>query len=726
MESVHATPVARRRFLKFAAMTAAGAVVTACSGNAPSQSSQPTQAAGATAAPASSSGAAPSPTAAKITVSEAQSTVAPTAAAATTPAAGAAASASPAANATAAPKSYKEAPELAALVKAGSLPPVEQRLPDNPRVITPLGQVGQYGGTWHRAYSGLSDRWGPTKLMEDHQTRWWAPDPNTIQVVPNFSEKWEQSSDATEFTFHFRKGLKWSDGKEVTTDDSKFWYEDMELNKDLKPTPDGVIYQKTKDGYQVAQASFPDKYTVKIKYADPFPLLPIIMAKSGGGLLAMPSFVAPSHYLKQFHAKYTDQSKLDALAKQKGLTSWTDLWGKAGDWQGPIAFWLLNPDLPVVTAWKIKTPPPKDPMVMVRNPYYWQVDTEGNQLPYIGQINHALFQNTQVLNLWIASAKIDAQTRHLSAGDWTFYKENEKKGNYKTLRWRAASTNCYYVSLNAPDPVLAKLFDQADFRQALNLAINRDELNQVVWNGLGTARQYSPVRGSPSYDEEMSKMWTKYDPKAANNLLDKLGLKMGSNGVRLRPDGKPLEFVMEHTALQGSPDIDAHNLVQKYWAAIGVKIDLKYDERALYEQQVHNAAVTSTAGFGWDRSSVVKADPGRFLGTIDDGPWAPAYGHWYAKSPYKQIEPPKDHPIRKIWSFWDQTQVEPDEAKRNALFKQLLDIHKQHPYAMGTVGEMAAPMIVRNNFHNIPDGYILDDTLRGIGLIYPDQCWISK
>ena len=317
------------------------------------------------------------------------------------------------------------------------------------------------------------------------------------------------------------------------------------------------------------------------------------------------------------------------------------------------------------------------------------------------------------------------EMRGLSAGNYTFYKQNEAKGGYKTVNWRQAATNCYYVSLNAPDPVLAKLFDNADFRQALNIAINRDEVNQLVWNGLGNPRQYSPVKGSPEFDDAMSKVWTEFNPDKANQLLDGLGLKKGSDGVRLRPDGKPLEWVMEHTDIQGSPALDEHNLIQKYWAAIGVKIDLKYDERALYEQRVHDAAVISTAGFGWDRSSVVKADPGRFLGTIDDGPWAPAYGHWYNKSPYKQVEPPPDHPIRQIWDFWAKTQAEPDEAKRTALFQQLLGVHKQHPYAIGVVGELVVPMVVKTTFHNVRGGYIDDDTLRDSGLLYPQQFYIK-
>jgi peptide/nickel transport system substrate-binding protein len=698
--------IERRRFLKLAALTAASTVVSACGGGgtAPPATQAPAgQAASQAPTPTAAPAAAPTPTTAPITVSQAQPTAAPTATV----------------------TKYNEAPMLADLVKQGKLPPVEQRLPTNPRVITPLEEVGQYGGTWHRAYRGLSDRWGPTKLLEEQLIEWDAPDPNTIRLVPNFVEKWEQSDDATEFTFHFRKGVKWSDGTPVSMDDVKFWLEDVQLNKDLVPEPSFLIRQKVGDEYKIATVSIVDDTTVTIKYPAPNPLLPIQIAKNGGGMPGGPGLLAPSHYLKKFHPKYADKATLDQEVSKRKLSSWTDLWGKAGDMQGPIAFWFLNPELPVLYAWKIDKPTPADPVVMVRNPYYWQVDTQGNQLPYIDRIEHAFFDNFEVLKLWVASGKIDAQMRHMDPGSYTFFKENEKKGGYRVFNWRQASTDCYYLNINCPDPVLAKLFDTPEFRHALNIAVNRKEINELVWNGLGRPRQYSPVRGSPEYDEGMETAWTEYDPQKANDLLDKLGLTKGADGVRKRPDGKPLEIIVEYTDTQGSPMIDAHNLLKKYWDAIGVRTILKYVERSLYEQHVHNGDVQSSS-WGFDRSSVVKADPGRWLGTIDDGPWAPLFGHWYAKSPYKQQEPPADHPIRQIWQLWEKTQAEPDEAKRNAYFQQLIGIHKQHPYAVGVVGEKPQPFIVKENFRNVKDGFIQDDTLRDYGLINPQQFFIKQ
>ncbi|HEU5329883.1 MAG TPA: ABC transporter substrate-binding protein [Thermomicrobiales bacterium] len=617
------------------------------------------------------------------------------------------------------PAQYKEAPALADMVKAGKLPPVEKRLPDNPRVLKPLQEVGQYGGTWHRAYTGLSDRVGPTKLGEEMLIEWDAPDPNTINIIANVVEKWEQNSDASEYTFHLRKGMKWSDGQDVTTDDAKFWFEDVQLNKDITPAPNFAASQNISGQIKLATLTVVDAQTFKMKYAAPYPLLPITIAKLNG------DFILPMHYLKNYHPKYTSMDQLNKVVADKKVTTWTELWGKAGDGQGPIYFWFVNPDLPMIRNWTMTVVPPADPIVAVRNPYYWQVDTDGNQLPYIDKVEHVIYQSNDVLNLKIASGQIDMQMRHLDAGSYTFYKENEQKGGYKTFKWRAASTNAYFPNINCPDPVLAKLFDTPEFRQALNIAIDRKKINDLVWNGLGSPRQTAPVKGSPEYDPDLEKAWTEYNPDQANSLLDKIGLTKNPDGSRKRSDGKPLEITVEHTTIAGSPEDDQHQRVKAYWEAIGVKTNMKYVERSLYEEHVHNAEV-QLGYWGFDRCSVVKADPGRFLGTIDDGPWAPAFGHWYAQSPYKKTEPPQDHPIRDIWKNWEATAAEPDEAKRKADFQKILDIWKQHPYAVGVVGEMVVPMVVRNNFRNILDGYIDDDTLRDSGLLNPQQFYLKQ
>ncbi len=392
---------------------------------------------------------------------------------------------------------------------------------------------------------------------------------------------------------------------------------------------------------------------------------------------------------------------------------------------GPIGSYLLNPDLPTLNAWKMEKVLPDDPIRMVRNPYYWQVDDQGNQLPYIDAVEHSFFENVEVFNLWIAQGKIDLQNRHVEPGSYTFFKENESQGGYRVLQWRKAETDTYFPNQTTTDPVLRELFAKPEFREALNLAINRKEISEVVFNGLLKPRQYSPVTGSPEYDPEMERRWTEHDPKRANELLDQLGLKKGPDGIRLRPDGKPLEVTIEHQTPPGAATNDMHELVRRAWTAIGIATSVKAVDRALYMEHYRNGEME--VGFwGWDRASANKADPGRWLGTINDGPWAPTYGHWFEQQPWKKEEPPQDHIIRKIWDFWDKARTEPDEAKGHALFMEIIKIHKAAPMAVGVVGEAATPWIAKTNFRNVLPGYINDDTLRDYGLINPAQFFFKK
>ncbi|NDF95902.1 MAG: hypothetical protein EB107_08720, partial [Proteobacteria bacterium] len=159
---------------------------------------------------------------------------------------------------------------------------------------------------------------------------------------------------------------------------------------------------------------------------------------------ALNRFVA----LKVLHPKYASVDDLTKIATEKNLPAWQALWGDAGNMEGAIAFWFKNPELPTLLPWRVTVPAPADPCVLERNPFYWQVDTEGNQLPYIDKIEHAFFESLDVVNLWVAQGKIDMQMRHISAGSYVFLKENEAKGKYRVLNWRSASTQAYFPNQN--------------------------------------------------------------------------------------------------------------------------------------------------------------------------------------------------------------------------------------------------------------------------------------
>jgi peptide/nickel transport system substrate-binding protein len=242
----------------------------------------------------------------------------------------------------------------------------------------------------------------------------------------------------------------------------------------------------------------------------------------------------------------------------------------------------------------------------------------------------------------------------------------------------------------------------------------------VAYNGLGEARQASPVSGSPQYDAEFEQKWTTYDPEGANALLDEMGLtERDDESYRLRSDGETLEITI--TTRNASVYLD---LVQDYWAAIGIRMELEILERLDFEARAA-AGQMEIGEWEFDRNVVISADPGRYLGTITDGPWAPLYGEWYASGGASGIEPPPDHAIRDIWEAWERARSAATIDEADAFVQEMINIHKENVWVIGFVGERPSLYVVSNNIHNFPDGLIQENSLRDIGLAQPAQFYFG-
>jgi len=602
---------------------------------------------------------------------------------------------------------YKEAPMLAELVKAGKLPPVDERLPVEPLVLPVIEEIGEYGGTWRRAYKGIADRWGPTKCVEEY---FWEYNPD-LSIRANLASKWEISEDASEWTLHLRKGVKWSDGEEYNTDDIKFFYEAVWKNKTLTPAPEKHTYWSP--GGVPMEIEILDKYTFKLKFAAP------------NITLGVTTFIwnYPEHYLKQFHPDYVPMSEVEKAVKEAEVDTWDQLFDHITT--SKKYGWWVNPDLPVIWAWRSTLPPPGDLIEMERNPYFWQVDPEGNQLPYIDKVTHRLFESAEVFNMWIISGEIDMMQRHVELANYTLYKENEEKGDYRVLTWKLANHLGLNPNQTCPDKVLAQLFSNKDFRHAMSIAINREDVNETIYDGLYECRQISPISGSPQFDPEFETKWIEYDPDKANELLDGIGLEMGPDGVRRRPDGKPLEVILETTAAIGSPDLDAWELVVRYFADVGIKASVKQVERSLYTEHFESGDV-EIACWGADRNALPMKDPTIYLGTCRDRPWITMYALWYLTDGAEGIEPPADHPCREIWKIWEDVQTTPDLDEATEKFQKIIDIHKENVFNIGILGEGPALIIAKNNFRNVVGGYICDDPLRDVHLLKDPQFFIRQ
>lgn len=594
---------------------------------------------------------------------------------------------------------YQEAPELTQQVTTGALPFVDERLPTNPYVAEPFESVGKYGGKIRRMYRGLADPWTVLTMMTVQGIALRHAPGESLYTEPTFFESFAINEDATEWTFHMRPGVKWSDGEDCTTEDVSFWYNDVMMNTTLTPS----ISRNYRYENDPMQLEVLDAYNFVLTFSGPKPLL----AAAGCA-----TFCEPEHYLKQFHADYADADALEKVVSDNALDSWDQLWGR-----GPIAFRLLNPDLPVLDIWHMTVSPPADVLHAVRNPYYWAVDPEGQQLPYIGEIETEFFDSYEVYNMKVINGEIDWASGHPKSENYTLFKKNEERGGYRVIEWIGAATNTMYFNTNTPDPELNKLFNDVRFRTALSVAIDREEINEIVHAGRMEPRQASPISGSPSFDAEAESAWTEFDPEKANLWLDEVGLTdRDADGFRLRDDGEPISITVEFCGW--GPPPEALQLITGYWGDVGIKMNFLDEDRSILGEH-NNSYQIEIMCWVDDRNALPMANPLRYIGYD----WCRAYYDWYVSDGANGYEPPEGHVIYEIWDAWERTQAEVDPEERERIFHRIIEIHKDNCWRLGTCGEEPIMGIVNANMANAPDALIRDTGMGGEMLGRPDQLY---
>jgi len=591
---------------------------------------------------------------------------------------------------------FSESPQLAELVQQGKLLPVEKRLPENPVVVIPVERVGKYGGTWRFVLA--------TTIHLPHTQRLTLYDPilrrsaDTKNILPNLAESWRITGGGRVYTFYLRRGVKWSDGEPFTADDILFWYEDILLNKELTP----VFPIQFSIGGVPGKLEKIDTYTVKITFSKPNPLFLEDMAESSYG-----EIFAPKHYLRQFHPRYIDKAKLDDMAKKAGFSFWHQLFSDRNDrW--------ANPERPVLSAWMpVNSITGAARVTWERNPYYWKIDTEGNQLPYIDKLSIEIGVSEETAKMRALNGEIDMESHPIGIDfkDYTLFLENRDKGNYRVILGSPSEANAITIPFNYvhPDPVLRKIFNDRKFRIAMSLAINRDEivgLLYTVGNYKAEVRQAAPVRESPFYSEGLAKAYTDYNPGKASQLLDEIGLKRGKSGYRVRPDGKELTITIEVSPIQWW--IDTANLVAEYWKKVGVNTVVKVEDSTLLTVRrrggLHDVTLYAGAhGLGALTKTQLTTYTLMTLPEIAD--------KYQRKDRQKEI-PPK---IRHLLALGEQITVEPDQKKREMLLQELLKVHEEELYLLGICERLPKIWIVRNNFRNVPSTIPTTDELGATG-----------
>ncbi len=609
---------------------------------------------------------------------------------------------------------FHEAPMLADLVAKGSLPAVAERLPLNPDVCPVIESVGKFGGTIRRGFKGVSDRWGPTKFSGNNLT--WFTFKLTLRA--SLAESWELSEDATTWTWHLRKGTRWSDGTPFTSENFSWQWEHYYQNAELQPSPPENLASGSAENKVLAELSTPDDTTVIIKFQQPRPLFGYEVVGHN-----VPIF-APGDFMQQYHPDFVDKAKLDATAKAAGFDSWVSYY-KDRD------LWYMNITRPSIYAWIPTNALSEELFIMERNPYFWQVDPEGAQLPYVDKVAHRLFETPEVLNLWIVNGEIDFQGRHVDIGNFTLYKENEEKGGFKMIMGVDASTLCFLPNHACKNLRVREFFQDRNVRLALSYAVNRSEINELVYDGVGTPRQYGALSMSPDAYAPLQNAYLEYDVDKANALLDEAGYKeRDADGFRKFKDGsgETLSFIIEGFAVTGEQFMDAILMIINYFKEVGLKCSYYSVERSLYSAHYDANEIESSMTFGFTGYTVfLTVTPYIILGTALDTPWSGGWG-WYHEQPESPNaeKPPEGHWIWEIWGIWDKLIAEADEAKRQDYLWQILDIWARELPIVGYLGEFPKPFIVKNGLHNFVAGYpnedlMKDESVLGSQTLYWDE-----
>ena len=581
-----------------------------------------------------------------------------------------------------------ETPVLAERVASGALPPVGERIPLRPRITDPAAmgrEVGKPGGMLRLLVGDQKDlkvvtQYGYTRLLTYGEG---------MQLQPDILDSYEVTEDRI-FTLHLRPGHKWSSGQPFTTEDFRYYWEDVLGSKKLYP--DGLPQQLLVDGkgpkFQVI-----DPVTVRYAWEKPNPGFLPAMANAQPFLLFM-----PSAYLKQFHERYADKAKLAEVVKAVKVKDWGALHERKSR-----SYRQENPELPTLDGWWNRTNPPSEFFVFERNPYYHRIDAQGHQLPYIDKIR----LQTATSNLIAAKAgsgESDLQAQYVRFEDYTFLKEAEKRNGFEVRLWNRGegAYAALQPNLNTKDAVWRGLLSDVRFRRALSIGIDRHDINRVIFFGLAKESANTVIPLSPLFRPELENAWAKYDPDKANALLDELGLTAHDiEGYRKLPDGRRAEFTVE-TAGESTDETDVLELVAEDYRKLGLRIIAHSAHRDVFRRRAMSGESVMSIWPGMD-NAVQTAD-------MEPASLAPSDGsqlNWprwglHIESGGKQGDPITVPAAQKLADLLQQWRGSSSSAQRQAIWTEMLDINADQVFTIGIVNRIPQPILVSNLLKNVP------------------------
>ena len=590
------------------------------------------------------------------------------------------------------------------------LPPVAERIPEEPLVVDLTGEghtVGKHGGDINTLVGRSKDVrlinvWGYARLVgydEDLKLQ-----PDILRAV--------ETEEGRIFTFHLRKGHRWSDGEPFTSEDLRYYFEDVLTNTELTPTiPPFMLVNGKPPKFEVL-----DETTVRYTWEAPNPQFLPMLAQ------ARPPFIyRPAHYLGQFNPKYGDAAEIDRLVKEARVRSWAPLHNLRDE-----MYDAGNPDLPSLQPWVPTHNATDRRFVMVRNPYFHRVTSSGQQLPYVDRVVMSVAEGS-LIAAKVQAGEADLQARGLVFGDLPVLKRGAEKRGYSVRLWPEANASAIalYPNLTTNDPELRTLFRDRRFRTALSLGIDRKLLNKVLYFGLAQPSANLVLPESPLAEDDI-KGAIAYDPDEANRLLDEIGLtERSDNGIRLLPSGRPLELIIE-TAGEEDIEIDALELIKETWRQLGVDLYPRPSQRDVLRNRAFSGELAMSVWHGYDNglpSANMPPDERVPMSTMFFT--GPAWGAYTMSGGDSGEKPDYEPAVRLLDLFNSWLNTETEEERREA-WEQILQVHAEEVLTIGTVQGVIQPVVVRNSLKNVPETAVYGwDPGAQFGLYRMDQFYFD-